>query len=148
MNRERLEADLVRDEGQRLKVYMDTTGNLTVGIGHKVLPADHLHAGQVIDTARMYTLFRTDLDKAIQACATGLQGWDSMPETAHEVLVNMVFNMGLRGVQQFVNTLYEMRQGHWRHAAEHMRHSKWYTQVGQRAERLCQRLEALEPLEG
>ena len=45
------------DEGESLTVYEDTLGHLTVGVGHKVLPIDNLHLGDVITKEHSMTMF-------------------------------------------------------------------------------------------
>ncbi|VVD26493.1 protein of unknown function [Paraburkholderia dioscoreae] len=47
--------------GMILTVYNDDQGNPTVGCGHLVVPADHLHAGDTITLERGQQLLRADL---------------------------------------------------------------------------------------
>ena len=57
------------------------------------------------------------------------------------VLINMSFNMGLKGLLGFRNTLNYMGIGNWKQAAANMRKNLWYQQVGSRAEYLSKRIE-------
>jgi lysozyme len=56
------------------------------------------------------------------------------------VLKNMSFNMGAHGVELFHHMLADIQTGNYLKAAADMQASTWYTQVGQRAERLVQQM--------
>lgn len=60
------------------------------------------------------------------------------------VLINMTFNLGLRGLLSFKNTLAYMKGKNYKQAAANMRHSLWYKQVKKRAEELARRIETQE----
>lgn len=64
-----------------------------------------------------------------------------MNEPRQRVLANMCFNMGIGTLMTFKNTLFNMREGNYTLAASGMRDSRWYTQVGVRAERLAVMME-------
>ena len=75
-----------------------------------------------------------------------IPNWKSHPDAVITVMVNMAYNMGER-LYQFAPTYALIAQGKYGEAAGHLRHSLWFRQVGQRAERLCRRLETgrIEP---
>lgn len=52
-------------EGLRTRVYRDSRGKLTVGIGHLVVVRDNLKLGDVISVARVEQLFAQDSQRAI-----------------------------------------------------------------------------------
>lgn len=56
------------------------------------------------------------------------------------VLLNMAFNMGLRGLLQFRNTLRFIEAKDYVRAASNMTQSLWYKQVGARAKELVERM--------
>lgn len=60
------------------------------------------------------------------------------------VLINMTFNMGLRGLLGFKNTLAYMKSQSYKQAASNMRRSLWFKQVPKRAEELARRIEKQE----
>jgi lysozyme len=150
MNRQRLAAQLLQDEGRRLTVYRDTRGFLTVGIGHLVRAADGLQFGDGISPARCQALFETDLARVLQDCTQLVADFDGLPDDVQEILANMRFNLGLRGLQGFHTLLGAIAQRDWPHAARAMQHSLWATQVGARAARLIARMQAQDavPPEG
>ena len=65
------------------------------------------------------------------------------PDEVKEVCVNMMFNLGRPRYSKFVKHLEALQQHKWDEAGAEARDSRWHKQVGDRAERLCQRLEAL-----
>lgn len=56
------------------------------------------------------------------------------------ILINMTFNMGLRGVLGFRNTLRFISEKNYEQAARNMEQSLWYRQVGARASELVERM--------
>lgn len=54
-------------------------------------------------------------------------------EVRKSVLLNMCFNMGIKGLLSFKNTLAFIEVGDWERAANNMLVSKWAKQVGRRA---------------
>jgi hypothetical protein len=58
---------MIPEEGNRNDVYPDKRKIPTVGIGHKVVPADKLKLGDVISDARKEALWRQDSEKALRA---------------------------------------------------------------------------------
>ncbi len=139
----RVKQQLRLDEGVRLRVYKDSVGLPTVGVGHLVLPVDRLSLGDVITQARCEVLFSSDLARTIHACETKLEGWADFPGEIQEVLANMAFNLGIAGLLKFVTTLRHLRNKDYVQAAEALIRSKWYTQVGNRSKRLVARVRAL-----
>ena len=135
---------LMVDEGVVYEVYLDHLGLATVGIGHLILESDEEHGMEVgtsVSVERCEELFMRDLDIAISECVV-LYGddWDGFPEEVQEVLVNMLFNMGRPRLTQFKKMNAAIAEGDWETASVEGRDSRWYKQVGNRAERLMVRL--------
>lgn len=139
-DRERLLAQLVRDEGLRLKPYRCTSGRLTIGVGRNLDDAG-------ITEAEAHLLLHNDLTACAQSLDAALPWWREMNAVRQEVLLNMRFNMGLgarrppRGLLSFVHTLRAMREGRYRAAAAGMLASRWARQVKGRAVRLARAME-------
>lgn len=131
MNRQKLYAELRRDEGSRSFPYTDTVGKLTIGVGRNLTDVglsdeeiDHLLDN---DVARV----ESGLDRA-------LPWWRTLDDVRQRVIANMAFNMGVFGLLTFKNTLEAIRVGDWSRAHAGMLASKWATQVGPRAKRLAE----------
>jgi lysozyme len=144
MNRSSIYTQLVNDEGVRFDAYLDTLGHLTVGVGHKCIASDGLAFGDMITEERCEQLFNDDLDTAIYQCRQIVPTFEELPEAAQEVLVNMCFNLGAKGLSSFHKFLGALQAGDYTIAAEEMRNSKWYGQVGARAARLSNQIAAIE----
>jgi len=132
-----LREQLIRDEGLRLKAYRDTEGHLTIGVGRN-LDAVGLYPDEVD------YLLDNDLRRIKDHVLTGLPWTVKLDEARFGVLLNMCFNLGLRGLLQFRQMLGAVEAGDWARAAEEMLDSKWAGQVGQRAERLAKQMESGE----
>lgn len=63
------------------------------------------------------------------------------------VLINMAFNLGLRSLLKFKNSLGFIKAKSFSQAAQNLKQSLWYTQVGSRAQELVKRIETqtIEP---
>ena len=133
------------DEGIVNEIYEDHLGYATFGVGHLILESDPEYGqsiGTDISPERVADAFDHDLDIAISECET-LYGaaWFYLPEEVQEILVNMLFNMGRPRLTQFKKMNSAIEAGDWKTAAVEGRDSRWYNQVGARAERLMGRLE-------
>ena len=114
------------DEGKSLVVYRDSLANLTVGIGHKVVEADNLGAGDEISDELCAALFVTDLKTAEEGA---WKLWHNLgtrggPSVLH-VLTCMVFQMGLAGVGKFKKMLAALAINDYAEARKEMLDSKW-----------------------
>lgn len=76
-----------------------------------------------------------------------LPGYVDASFVTKTVLINMAFNMGLKGLLSFKNTLAFIKAKNYVHAAQNMKLSLWYTQVGNRAKELVKRMQTqtIEP---
>ena len=141
MNREALASQLRLDTGVKLTAYFDTRRNIIVGVGHRVLPQDHIVKGQVITEEQCQALLEADIDAALETCrAVWGPAWETYPDTVQEITANMSFNLGLHRLLTFVMFIHAVQMRDWSRAAGHMQASFWYSQVGARAERLVTRM--------
>ena len=143
--RVRVFGQLQIDEGIVNEIYKDHLGYDTFGVGHLILESDPEYGqpvGTDISPERVADAFDDDLDIAISECET-LYGaaWFYLPEEVQEILVNMLFNMGRPRLTKFKKMNSAIEVSDWKTAAVEGRDSRWYNQVGARAERLMSRLE-------
>lgn len=119
-----------RHEGYRLTPYKDTEGILTVGYGRNLEAVP-------FSPAEVELMFETDLRRAIEATEKFIF-YDKLNDARKGVLIEMIFQMGARGVMGFKKFRdYSMRQL-WDKAADEMLDSKWATQTPGRAQRLAE----------
>lgn len=131
MNIHQMKAELIRDEGLKLKPYRDTVGKLTIGVGRNLDDVG-------ISEAEAATLLESDIARTAKALDLNLPWWITLSEERQRVMLNMAFNMGIRGLLGFKNTLAAIQAGKFEDAANGMLASKWAGQVGNRAQRLAQ----------
>ena len=70
-----------------------------------------------------------------------LPWYKDAPFVTKTILINMAYNMGVKGLLGFKNTLAYVKQGNYAQAAKNMKLSLWYSQVGSRGEELVKRME-------
>lgn len=88
-------------------------------------------------------LMNNDIYQADADLRRTIRWYEGAPEALKEVLINMCFNMGIRTLTKFRNTLWYMGAGEYEQAAKNMIKSKWARQVKDRATRLAERVRAL-----
>lgn len=137
-----LEAELRRDEGVRYSIYLDTAQIPTVGVGHNCraspLPSDWTCP---LSDEQVDQLLTQDIQATFAQLDAKLPWWRSLDEVRQRVVANLAYNMGIGELLGFHNTLAAMQRGAYAVAAAGMKASKWYGQVGARAQRLCQAME-------
>lgn len=141
MNTDKLKAELTQEEGDRLTAYRDTEGILTVGIGHNCIasPVEGVSVpGDTITADQEHALFIADCDEAIKELDEHLPWWAQLDDVRQNVLLDMCFNMGIKTLLTFVNTLRFIEEGDYPAAVKGMQGSRWAKQVGKRAVRLEQ----------
>ena len=141
---------LIQEEGFKNFPYQDTKGIFTVGVGHNIEadPVMKPQLSQLMKTGLTDDEVNALLDKDISNAETDLYHvypWaEQLDEPRREVLVDMTFNMGINTLFQFHNTMLMVKEGRYHDAAENLKLSKWYGQVGSRAVMLCKILDTGE----
>lgn len=121
---------LIRDEGVRLKPYRCTAGKLSIGCGRNLTDVG-------ISGDEALYLLNHDIERVEKDCAQAFDFWATLDDSRKCVLLNMCFNLGLRGLLKFQNTLQAVKNCEYDKAADMMLDSKWASQVGERAKRLA-----------
>ena len=121
---------LVIDEGRKKFPYHCSAGKLTVGVGRNL--EDRGLREDEIDL-----MLRNDILEAEQIAKELVPNYSQLNDERKAVLINMAFNLGKTRLAGFKNTLAAINTGKYVEAAKGMRTSLWYTQVGNRAERLA-----------
>ncbi len=126
-----LQADLVRDEGQRLKPYRDTVGKLTIGIGRNL-------DDRGLTEDECLFLLQTDIGVTFADLDHNAPWWRYLTEPRRRALANMCFNLGWPRLSKFVNMLAALEVGNYSTAADQALDSRWAEQVGDRAMRIAE----------
>lgn len=145
---------LAFDEGKVLKIYRDSLGYYTVGIGHLLTKKDSLkeaisildqHVGRSTngnitnDEAAM--LFEKDLEvvlKGVKRNALLNEVYQAIDPTRRLALLNMVFQLGEAGTANFKNSMRIAINNDWTKLESNLKQSLWYKQTKNRATRVIQ----------
>ena len=124
----------MRDEGLRLKPYVDTVGKWTVGFGRNLTDSG-------ISLAEAELLLDNDIQRATAGVLAALPWTTGLDEVRRGALENMAFNLGVTGLLGFHKMLAALQRGDWPTAALEALNSEWARQVGPRAYRVSRQLE-------
>lgn len=133
---EKLKAMLRRHEGLRLKPYQCTEGRWTVGYGHN-LDSHGEDIPEIITVKQAEDYLDADIRTAIGDCAAYIGVFWSLDPVRQAVLINMAFNLGIKGLLKFKNMLEAISTQDWQMASLAMVNSRWAMQVKGRAHELA-----------
>ena len=143
-------------EGLRLVPYVDTTGHMTVGYGHNLNGGSDANVRAVgadpealrgkraaLTKDQAEALFEADMADVRKDVLTLVPDLDTHPVIVQEILCDLCFNLGLKGLSMFKRTLGAFRHHNYRLAAVNLRQSKWFRQVKTRGLTIVAVLESL-----
>ncbi|KWI49285.1 lysozyme [Burkholderia cepacia] len=125
----KLKAELTRDEDRRYRIYTDTVGKVSGGIGRNL--TDKGFRDNEIDL-----MYQNDIAETEAWLDRNLSWWRFLDPVRQRVMMNMAFNMQGK-LLGFRNFLAAAQRGDWGTAAAEMLDSLWARQVGDRAKRLA-----------
>lgn len=135
MNREKLAAQLEREEGRRARMYQDSVGKWTIGVGFNL--SDRELPDPIIDALLDWCIadVQHDLDRA-------LPWWRNLDDVRSTALAHICFQLGIVKLQAFKNSLALLQAGRWDAAADAFLDSLWARQVPNRAKRVTDMIRA------
>lgn len=128
----RLRDMLIRHEGNKLEPYYDSLGIQTIGVGRNLTRKPAISYGESM------MMLDNDLDDAehdLSYAYPWLVCKDD--EVRRDVLVNMVFNLGITRFKGFKKMIAAYECDDYKTCAAEMLDSKWARQVGRRADELA-----------
>jgi len=143
MDTKKLRKQLEIDEGVVHEIYLDHLGYPTFGIGHLVTESDSeygLEVGTAISAERCAQAFESDIQGVLRDCNILYSNFPYLPEEVQQIIANMMFNLGRPRLSKFAGMKRGVDAKDWNAAADEMVDSRWYRQVGARAERLVSRM--------
>ena len=147
MDTEKLREQLKIDEGCVYEIYNDHLGYPTFGIGHLVRESDPENGsplGTEISEDRVNEAFDADIEIVLSDCNILYPDFEDLPEEVQQIVANMMFNLGRPRLSKFAGMKRGVDARDWDSAADEMVDSRWYRQVGRRAERLVDRMRDVE----
>ena len=144
MNMDRLLESVKKHEGYRNKVYLDTLGKRTVGVG-QLCVEDFWEDDKEYEEKFLMTILEHDLQSAIKGAKDLMQehGCSDIDEVAEEIIIEMVFQLGKTGVSKFRNMWKHLSALEYASAASEMLDSRWAKQTPNRAEGMSAQMAAL-----
>lgn len=129
----------VRDLDGLHVAYACPAGRLTIGYGHNLddNPVPGLSGASHISDEEAETLLRQDCIAIASRLDAVIPWWRNLSAPRQAVLLNMAFNIGVRGLLRFVRMLEAVQREDWERARAEMLNSRWARQVGRRAPELA-----------
>jgi len=141
-NLEELKERIKTHEGFCDTVYKDTLGKRTIGYGHLCTDDEEWIDGKPYDMQYLNDVFEVDFNEAVKQ-AEKLIGNTIIKNKAAEIIVEMIFQLGMGGVSKFKKMWKALENQDYIEAANQMLDSKWATQTKNRAESLAEIMRSL-----
>ena len=125
-----------KHEGYRNKVYLDTLGKRTVGVGHLCVE-DFWEDGKEYDEKFLMDTLQKDLQGSIDGAEDLCKGL-KISDDAKILIIEMIFQLGKTGVKKFRNMWKALQQDPPQYdvAATEMLDSRWAKQSPNRAKEM------------
>jgi lysozyme len=133
MNLQAIESSLKLHEGLRLKPYKCTANKLTIGYGRNI-------EDNGITKEEAEHLLQNDIFTCVEELNRAWPSWNMHPDDVQDVLVELVFNLGMPTLLKFQKTRALIDAGRYRVAADELLDSRWARQVGKRSQTLAEKL--------
>ena len=142
MNLNKLQEQIMFEEGVKYEIYNDHLGYKTFGVGHLVRatdPENEMSVGTKVSKMRVAECFEADLYVAINDMEKFTEGME-IDDNIKECVTEMVFQLGLPRLNKFKKFKQALLDGDIETAQAEMKDSLWYRQTTNRAERLIEKL--------
>lgn len=135
------EGSIKDKEGWHL-CYKCSADKLTIGYGHNLndWPIIGIDCHSRLTEEEACHLLRQDMEKVYKQVRNHIPFLEELDCARRAVLVNMAFNMGIKSLCGFKNTLKCIENGDYVAASINMLQSKWATQVGKRSSDLAEQM--------
>lgn len=131
-----------KHEGSRLRPYVDTTGNLTIGVGRNL-------DAKGISEDEQELMLTNDISDTIAGLTRNCEWFHGLDPVRRDAIVDMAFNLGIRGEMEFkqmIGAIEDAELHHsfpaiemadWEAAGAAILNSRWARQVGARAREIA-----------
>lgn len=123
---------LKRHEGYRTHFYRCSSGLATIGVGRCI------EEGSLgLSDDEILYLLQNDVAR----CKRELLAFSwfmDLDQVRQDAMVNLLFNLGMTRLMGFRNALAAMERSDFQTAADEFMDSRWATQVGNRADEVCE----------
>lgn len=119
------EKTLMIHEGSRMFMYIDNVGYATIGVGRNI----DSRCGKGLSHDEQVYLMRNDIEDA-RSKLSPYDWFQQLDSVRQEVLMEMIFNMGLGHFKSFVKFIQAIKNKDYNEAAIEMCNSAWAKQIG------------------
>ena len=137
---EELKEEIKLHEGYRDTVYLDSLSKRTVGFGHLCVE-DHWEDGKQYDKEYLEEIFEKDFNIALTDANKILEG-KPVNHIAREVIIELVFNIGMPRTKKFVKCLAALDNEDYNEAGNQILDSLYAKQVPARAGKLSGKMKS------
>lgn len=141
---------IIKNEGYKNRVYNDSRGIPTVGIGFNLLRPDArkiieenglnyenvLKGDTILTDEQIKNIFISCIKIAYADVKKYIPNYDSLPKNIKLGLIDLSFNLGYNRLSKFEKTKNHILAKNFKNAAKELESSKWASQVGNRAKRV------------
>ena len=131
----KLKKRIKKNEGFSITPYKDQLGFLTIGYGHLILPNENHLTNNKYNKEQLEKIFIKDFKNALRDYNKFLKQ-KTHKRKDEELLIEMVFQMGVKKVLMFKNLLSNMKKNDKHLVCFEMMNSLWYTQTPNRVKSL------------
>ena len=135
MSFKELKDRIKKNEGYSNKPYKDQLGFYTIGYGHLITEKEDKYFIKQFKKKYLEELFNTDFKKAHEQYKKNFLK-KSHTTSEKELLIEMLFQLGVKGVSKFKKMLYFLNKKQKFMASLEMLNSLWYLQTPERVKSL------------
>ena len=136
---EELKEQIKEHEGFVPRTYKDSLGKRTIGFGHLCVEPEQWDDDKEYTREELERVFDNDFEEALKN-AESLIGERSINFIAKQVIIEMVFQLGIGGVGKFKKMWSALDSEDYGEASFQMMDSLWAKQTPKRAEKLSQKM--------
>lgn len=128
--------DIKKHEGFEPKVYKCTEGYDTIGYGFAIKDL-------IIDKDVADLILMKKLHKMLERITVAFPWFANIDNEAKAVVVNMCYQLGIRGFSKFKKTIYLLETEQYEEASVEMLDSLWAKQTPNRAKELSEKIRSI-----
>ena len=136
---EELKTQIKEHEGFVPRVYKDSLGKRTIGYGHLCVEPEQWDDDKEYTKEELELVFDKDFDEALKN-AESLIGDRPVNFIAKQVIIEMVFQLGIGGVSKFKKMWSALDKEDYGEASFQMTQSRWHDQTPKRCQSLAAKM--------
>ena len=130
-----LKKRIKKNEGYSKKPYKDQLNFYTIGYGHLIKKSEKIYFNKSFKKKHFDNVFSSDFERAVEEYKN-IFFKENHTKSEKELLIEMIFQLGSKGVVKFRKMLFFLNKKQKYMAALEMLDSLWYQQTPQRVKNL------------